>query len=578
MLKKIALFLTLCSTAIGLGQSCPSLITPLDGATNVPVDATIVWNAVAGIPGYQIRLGTAPGLGDIAQASVGSSTAYTPPRGMPENTEVFVTIVLDFLFQGGDDIICQGQSFFTEDVVTPPSCTNIRTPVDNATDVSVFTNISWDYAPRATGYRVALGTSPGGNEIFPLQDVGNVLTFNPPGQLPPNQDIYVRIIPYNENGDAVNCEEYEFTTRDVAPLPGCTSLISPANGEVNVPLTPFIEWVEVPEATGYRVTIGTTPDGNDILDEASFFTNSTFVIDFDENRTFFITIVPFNPSGSAIGCPQESFSTALGCGPFLDLTTGDFVDLFPDIEFPTVFSFCKNNEPLVLEAPPGADGYRWVSVDQFGNNTILEEGNQVTITENGTFFLEAFNFSPQAEGVLECPVILDFEVVSSETPRIDNLRVRETALGLDVTVEVSGSGDYEYAINNIDGPYQDSNQFSGVTPGTSTFYVRDKGGCGIVEETLVQDLTVEGFPKFFTPNGDTINDFWQFIQPKTGEQIVLQSIQIFDRYGMFLKQIDQNSLGWDGTFNGNPLPSGDYWFKAVDNQNRMVQGHFALKR
>ena len=55
-------------------------------------------------------------------------------------------------------------------------------------------------------------------------------------------------------------------------------------------------------------------------------------------------------------------------------------------------------------------------------------------------------------------------------------------------------------------------------------------------------MTVEGFPKFFTPNGDTVNDFWQFIQPIEGETIVLTSIQIFDRYGKLLKTIQQNFI------------------------------------
>jgi len=158
------------------------------------------------------------------------------------------------------------------------------------------------------------------------------------------------------------------------------------------------------------------------------------------------------------------------------------------------------------------------------------------------------------------------------------LRVSDTALGLDVVVEVSGIGDYEYAINDINGPYQASNVFRAVTPGTNTFYVRDRNGCGIAERTLDQDLTVEGFPKFFTPNGDTVNDFWQFIQPIEGETIVLTSIQIFDRYGKLLKTIQQSSQGWDGLFNGAPMPSGDYWFKAIDDENQTFQGHFSLKR
>jgi gliding motility-associated-like protein len=45
-----------------------------------------------------------------------------------------------------------------------------------------------------------------------------------------------------------------------------------------------------------------------------------------------------------------------------------------------------------------------------------------------------------------------------------------------------------------------------------------------------------------------------------------------------LKEISQNSIGWDGNFRGRPLPAGEYWFKAIDDSNREVHGHFALKR
>ena len=577
MLKKLLFIVGLWSFGISMGQECPSLVSPTNGSTNVPVNTTITWEAVDGIPGYQIRLGTTAGSSDLGQVSVGSATSYTPPLGLPENTQIFVTIILDFLFEGGDDIVCDSQSFTTEDVTTVPECTQIRTPADGSINVSVFTNITWNYSPTATFYRITIGTAPGLGDIENNLDVGNVLTYNPPIEFPPNTTIYVEIIPYNENGPATNCPEFNFMTGEVAPLPGCTSLISPANGAINVPLTPFIEWVPVPGATGYRVTIGTTPGGSDVLDRGVFSANSTFVIDFEPNRTFFITIVPFNESGDAIGCGQETFSTLLGCGPFLDPDTGEFINFNPQVDFPDLFSFCENDDPLVLTAPIIADGYRWFRVDQFGPSTLISEERQLTVSEVGDYQLEVYAVISQPGDVIECGTLVDFEVVSSERPSIDDLRISDTALGLRIEVLASGGGDYEYAIDDSTGPYQDSNVFTAVPPGSHTLYVRDKNGCGIAEESFVQDLTVEGFPKFFTPNGDGINDFWQFIQPP-GDLITLTSIRIFDRYGKFLKEINQESQGWDGNLNGAPLPASDYWFLAVDDSDREVRGHFALKR
>ena len=129
------------------------------------------------------------------------------------------------------------------------------------------------------------------------------------------------------------------------------------------------------------------------------------------------------------------------------------------------------------------------------------------------------------------------------------------------------------------GPYQDSNIFNNAPLGDNTVYVRDKNeqGC-IISQIVEQDLVSEGFPKFFTPNGDGVNDFWQFQPPPNAEDIEFASISIFDKFGKLLGQIVQNSQGWNGTFNGRPLPSTDYWFRAIGIDNRVFQGHFTLKR
>ena len=55
-------------------------------------------------------------------------------------------------------------------------------------------------------------------------------------------------------------------------------------------------------------------------------------------------------------------------------------------------------------------------------------------------------------------------------------------------------------------------------------------------------------------------------------------IYIFNRYGKLLKELNPNSLGWDGTFNGLPLPADDYWYTIKLEDNREVKGHFSIKR
>ncbi|WP_370003284.1 T9SS type B sorting domain-containing protein, partial [Winogradskyella sp.] len=164
-------------------------------------------------------------------------------------------------------------------------------------------------------------------------------------------------------------------------------------------------------------------------------------------------------------------------------------------------------------------------------------------------------------------------VLPSNIATVTDVEIVDASQNNTITVIVSGEGDYEYALDDVSGPYQDSNMFENVQPGLYTVYVRDRNNCGITEELV----SVIGFPKFFTPNDDDKNDFWQvkginnFFQANS-------TIFIFDRYGKLLKELDPLGPGWDGTYNGAKMPTSDYWFKVKLQDGRTFTSHFTLKR
>lgn len=86
------------------------------------------------------------------------------------------------------------------------------------------------------------------------------------------------------------------------------------------------------------------------------------------------------------------------------------------------------------------------------------------------------------------------------------------------------------------------------------------------------------YPRFFTPNGDGHNDYWNITE---FDPLNEAKIYIYDRYGKFLYLIQPNETGWDGTYSGTPLPADDYWFKAIYKENDKTaefKSHFSLKR
>jgi gliding motility-associated-like protein len=139
-------------------------------------------------------------------------------------------------------------------------------------------------------------------------------------------------------------------------------------------------------------------------------------------------------------------------------------------------------------------------------------------------------------------------------------------------IATPASSDFEYMLN--DNGWQESNIFENVTGGLYELKVRNKFGCGTISTYVV----LVDYPRFFTPNGDGVNDFWN-IQGLSG--LTISNTYIFDRFGKLITEIKVNTNGWDGNLNGKPVPADDYWFKIVYSKNGKQQeflSHFSLKR
>jgi hypothetical protein len=75
-----------------------------------------------------------------------------------------------------------------------------------------------------------------------------------------------------------------------------------------------ITWDASLLADGNYLTIGTTPGGNDILNNVNIGAGSVYSYAGLENTTYYYKIVPFNAIGLAAGCVEQSFTTvATGC-------------------------------------------------------------------------------------------------------------------------------------------------------------------------------------------------------------------------------------------------------------------------
>ncbi|WP_264563619.1 T9SS type B sorting domain-containing protein [Flavobacterium sp. N3904] len=225
--------------------------------------------------------------------------------------------------------------------------------------------------------------------------------------------------------------------------------------------------------------------------------------------------------------------------------------------------FVKLDAGIIGNTPTSDYSYVWSK-----NGSIIPNENNYILNVN-----EEGIYTVTVSTTKGCDRTRTITVTASDIAHLDSVTISDLSESNTVTANVSGQGDYEYSIDLPNGPFQESNFFDNISAGIHDLYIRDKNGCGTFSKTIA----VLGIPKFFTPNNDGYNDYWNI---KGANETFNNGakILIFDRFGKLIKQVLASSNGWDGTFIGNPMPADDYWYTIKLEDGREAKGHFSLKR
>lgn len=233
---------------------------------------------------------------------------------------------------------------------------------------------------------------------------------------------------------------------------------------------------------------------------------------------------------------------------------------------------CSNipEEPIILDASilegiPSDYTYEWfLNGDSLNVNTY-----SIAVNTKGTYTVNVTNSNG-------CSVTRTIVVQESSNAIIENLIIQDATLSnntVTIILDSNSIGNYQFSLDYIEGSYQSSNFFSGITSGFHTVFIRDVNGCGVIS----YNFYIIGAPQFFTPNGDGFNDYWRIDGISSQNQSSSETF-IYNRYGQLIKYLPGSSIGWDGTFNGNLLKADDYWYVSKLEDGRMIKGHFTLKR
>ncbi len=113
--------------------------------------------------------------------------------------------------------------------------------------------------------------------------------------------------------------------------------------------------------------------------------------------------------------------------------------------------------------------------------------------------------------------------------------------------------------------------------GAGQYWVKtvDSLGCSISSELFLSPQNEEcfGIPNLFTPNGDSYNDSWRIRMPKD----YTYEVFVYSPLGELVFQGDEQ-VEWEGTYKGEGVANGDYYYVMIINNNNKINGYVTIIR
>ena len=223
-----------------------------------------------------------------------------------------------------------------------------------------------------------------------------------------------------------------------------------------------------------------------------------------------------------------------------------------------------------------------------GESTMLDASSFQSATysweANGSALgvMDVINVSPLTTTTYElnmvrglCKASASYQVIVSTNPvimRIDSVALRDREIVLDPSY---GTAPYTYAVDSREPDVNSIKRDLSFTAHTAK--VVDAAGCTTTQQFIMEPPAIS-IPEYFSPNGDGTNDTW--VCPSLADVYPNALVSIYDRFGKMLIQfLGADANGWDGTYQGVPMPSTDYWYQIdIEEINMQYVGHFTLIR
>ena len=234
-------------TTLPAAPTAPALVSPPDGAQNVPLVTTLTWNAAATATSYRLQLARDSAFTVIAvdDSSIAGTSRQVGP--LPANTTYYWHVRAKN--DGGSGPYSTRFRFVS---TAAPPIPVLAAPPDSAVRLDRNVTFVWGPSPGASAYHLQVGTDASFATLV-FNDSTITDTTRVAGPFPYGARLLWRMRSRNLAGASVFSSPRVFTV--MLQPPGVPSLVSPANNAVNQPVTPALRWNGAFLATQYELVI-----------------------------------------------------------------------------------------------------------------------------------------------------------------------------------------------------------------------------------------------------------------------------------------------------------------------------------
>lgn len=265
----------------------------------------------------------------------------------------------------------------------------------------------------------------------------------------------------------------------------------------------------------------------------------------------------FNPAVAGIGAHDITYTLAGDCGDMQTISI-EVTDLVSASIIPSG-PYCSNeNSTILLGVNSGGTwsgtGITNVNTGEFFPNIAGTGTHIISYTTLG-------NCGETQEVSIVVNAVASIDIIPPNTLCIDDQAIQLSA---------SPSGGVWTGVGIVDdivGMYNPAN--AGVGTHVVVYTLDDLCGSSSSQEIIV-DLCEETnvyLPNAFSPNADGNND----VLYVRGKGIETVNLVVYDRWGEQVFKTTDQSIGWDGTFNGKELNPGTYYYSlSVDMVDKSI--------